>query len=160
MLAKVMSSAIVGLEAQTVEVEVDISRGQPFFSLVGLPDAAVRESRDRVFAAIRNSALRFPANKRITVNLAPADLRKEGPAYGLPIAVGILVAAEQVWPDRLDGAIVVGELSLDGGVRQPRASCPWPPWPARKGYRGPSSRPSTPKRPPSCPTWKSCPPPT
>jgi magnesium chelatase family protein len=124
MLAKVMSCAIVGLEAQTVEVEVDISRGQPFFSLVGLPDAAVRESRDRVFAAIRNSGLRFPANKRITVNLAPADLRKEGPAYDLPIAVGILVATEQVWPDKLDGAMVVGELSLDGGVRHTKGILP------------------------------------
>jgi magnesium chelatase family protein len=124
MLAKVLSCAIVGLEAQTVEVEVDISRGQPFFTLVGLPDAAVRESRDRVFAAIRNSGFRFPANKRITVNLAPADLRKEGPAYDLPIAVGILAASEQLWPDKLDGAFVVGELSLDGAVRHTKGVLP------------------------------------
>lgn len=117
MLAKVISCAIVGLEAEVVEVEVDITRGQPFFSLVGLPDAAVRESRDRVFAAIRNSGLTFPANKRLTVNLAPADLRKEGPAYDLPIAVGILAATQQIWPDKLEQAIFIGELSLDGSVR-------------------------------------------
>jgi magnesium chelatase family protein len=117
MLAKVMSCAIVGLEAQMVEVEVDITRGQPFFTIVGLPDAAVRESRDRVFAAIRNSGLVFPTDKRITVNLAPADLRKEGPAYDLPIAVAILAASQQVWPDKLDGTLMVGELSLDGAVR-------------------------------------------
>jgi magnesium chelatase family protein len=117
MLAKVMSCAIVGLEAQQVEVEVDITTGQPMFNVVGLPDAAVRESRDRVFAAIRNSGLKFPTNKRITVNLAPADLRKEGPAYDLPIAIGILAASQQVWPDKLDKSLVVGELSLDGAVR-------------------------------------------
>jgi magnesium chelatase family protein len=117
MLAKVISCAIVGLEAEIVEVEVDVTRGQPNFNLVGLPDAAVRESRDRVFSAIRNSGLTFPANKRLTVNLAPADLRKEGPAYDLPIAVGILAASQQIWPDKLEGAIFIGELSLDGTVR-------------------------------------------
>jgi magnesium chelatase family protein len=124
MLAKVMSCAIVGLEAQLVEVEVDIVGGQPFFAIVGLPDAAVRESRDRVYAAIRNSGLKFPANKRITVNLAPADLRKEGPAYDLPIAVGILAASQQIWADRIDGALVVGELSLDGAVRHTKGLLP------------------------------------
>jgi magnesium chelatase family protein len=124
MLAKVMSCAIVGLEAQLVEVEVDIVQGQPFFAMVGLPDAAVRESRDRVYAAIRNSGLKFPSDKRITVNLAPADLRKEGPAYDLPIAVGILAASRQVWADRLDGAMVVGELSLDGAVRHTKGLLP------------------------------------
>ena len=117
MLAKVISCAIVGLEAEIVEVEVDVTRGGPFFTLVGLPDAAVRESRDRVFSAIRNSGLTFPTNKRLTVNLAPADLRKEGPAYDLPIAVGILAASQQIWPDKLEEAIFIGELSLDGTVR-------------------------------------------
>ncbi len=124
MLAKVMSCAIVGLEAQPVEVEVDITGGQPLFTLVGLPDAAVRESRDRVYAAIRNSGLMFPTNKRITVNLAPADLRKEGPAYDLPIAVGILAASQQVWPDKLEETLVVGELSLDGAVRHTKGVLP------------------------------------
>lgn len=117
MLAKVMSCAIVGLDAETVDVEVDIIRGAPAFNLVGLPDAAVRESRDRVHSAIKNSGFSFPANKRITVNLAPADLRKEGPAYDLPIAVGVLAASQQVWPDKLEGGLFIGELSLDGTTR-------------------------------------------
>lgn len=117
MLAKVVSCAIVSLDAEIVEVEVDIIRGFPTFQLVGLPDAAVRESRDRVHSAIKNSGLTFPADKRITINLAPADLRKEGPAYDLPIAVGILAASQQVWPDKLEGALFVGELSLDGATR-------------------------------------------
>lgn len=117
MLAMVYSCAIVGLEAEVVDVEVDISRGFPTFQLVGLPDAAVRESRDRVHSAIRNSGLTFPSNKRITVNLAPADLRKEGPVYDLPIAVGILAASQQVWPDKLEDSLFLGELSLDGNTR-------------------------------------------
>lgn len=124
MLAKVLSCAIIGLEAHVVEVEVDINRGQPAFNLVGLPDAAVRESRDRVYSAIRNSGLKFPGNKRITVNLAPADLRKEGPAYDLPIAVGILAASQQVWPDRLTGSLFIGELSLDGSTRHTKGILP------------------------------------
>lgn len=117
MLAKVLSCAILGLQAELVEVEVDIRRGLPSFMLVGLPDAAVRESRDRVAAAIKNSELEFPGSKRITVNLAPADLRKEGPAYDLPIAVGILAASQQIWFGQLEDALFVGELSLDGAIR-------------------------------------------
>jgi magnesium chelatase family protein len=124
MLAKVMSCAIVGLEADVVEVEVDIIRGGPAFNLVGLPDAAVRESRDRVHSAIKNSGLTFPSNKRITVNLAPADLRKEGPAYDLPIAVGVLAASQQIWPDRLEGGLFIGELSLDGTTRHTKGILP------------------------------------
>jgi magnesium chelatase family protein len=124
MLAKVMSCAIVGLEARLVEVEVDITRGLPSFTTVGLPDAAVRESRDRVHAAVKNSGLTFPPNKRITVNLAPADLRKEGPAYDLPIAVAILAASQQLWPEKLEGALIMGELSLDGAVRHTKGILP------------------------------------
>ncbi len=124
MLAKVVSCAIVGLEAEVVEVEVDIIRGYPNFAIVGLPDAAVRESRDRVHAAIKNSGLQFPGNKRITVNLAPADLRKEGPAYDLPIAVGVLAATQQVWPDKLENALFLGELSLDGTTRHTKGILP------------------------------------
>jgi len=124
MLAKVMSCAIVGLEADLVDVEVDIIRGAPAFNLVGLPDAAVRESRDRVHSAIKNSGLMFPANKRITVNLAPADLRKEGPAYDLPIAVGVLAASQQIWPDKLNGSLFIGELSLDGTTRHTKGILP------------------------------------
>ncbi len=124
MLAKVLSSAIVGLEAELVEVEVDIIKGYPNFQMVGLPDAAVRESRDRVHAAVKNSGLTFPANKRITVNLAPADLRKEGPAYDLPIAVGVLAATQQIWPDKLQNALFVGELSLEGTTRHTKGILP------------------------------------
>ena len=107
-----------------VDVEVDISRAQnPTTAVVGLPDAAVQESRERVRAAIRNSALTWPFNSRVTVNLAPADLRKEGPAYDLPIAAGVLVASGQVEAD-LDDAVFVGELALDGTVRAIRGALP------------------------------------
>ena len=123
MLAKVNSCAIVGLEGTIVEVEVDSSRGLSSFTLVGLPDAAVKESGERVRAAIKNSGLHFPTN-RITVNLAPADLRKVGPAYDLPIALGMLVASEQVMGQALEGALVLGELALDGAVRHVRGVLP------------------------------------
>jgi len=116
MLARVTSCAVIGLEGAIVEVEVDISAGLPAFNIVGLPDAAVNESRERVRAAVKNSGLFWPGT-RLTVNLAPADLRKEGPAYDLPIAVGILIASEQAWPEKAENALFVGELSLDGGVR-------------------------------------------
>ncbi len=96
MLAKVISCAVVGLDGALVDVEVDISNGQPGFTIVGLPDAALQESRERVRAAIRNPSLIYPFNKRITVNLAPADLRKGGPAYDLPITVGLLLASKQI----------------------------------------------------------------
>jgi magnesium chelatase family protein len=116
MLSQVNSSAVLGVDAYIVEVEVDISGGLPRFDIVGLPDTAVQESRERVRSAIKNSGLEFPM-KRITVNLAPADVRKEGPSFDLPIAVGILAATGQVDPEGLDGTVVLGELSLDGGVR-------------------------------------------
>ncbi len=114
MLAKVMSCAVVGLEGAIVQVEVDISPGLPAFTIVGLPDKAVQESRERVRAAIKNSGFTFPM-KRLTVNLAPADLPKQGPTYDLPIAVGILWASEQVLS--LSSSLFIGELSLDGSVR-------------------------------------------
>src|SRR5574341_321206 len=116
MLAKVISCAVVGLDGALVDVEVDISNGQPGFTIVGLPDAAVQESRERIRAAIKNSSLAYPWGKRITVNLAPADLRKEGPAYDLPMAVGLLLASEQIHVD-LSRTLIIGELSLDGMVR-------------------------------------------
>jgi magnesium chelatase family protein len=98
MLAKALSSAVVGLESALVEVEVDLSPGLPSFQIVGLPDTAVQEARERVRAAIKNSGGRFPSN-RITVNLAPADLKKEGPSYDLAIAVAILTAVGGIDPD-------------------------------------------------------------
>jgi len=122
MLAKVTSCAVVGLDGALVDVEVDVSGGQIGFTIVGLPDTAVQESRERVRAAIKNSGFAYPL-KRITVNLAPADLRKEGPAYDLPIAVGLLMAAEQLQAD-LSRALIIGELSLDGIVRHTNGVLP------------------------------------
>jgi magnesium chelatase family protein len=119
MLAKVLSAAVLGVDAFLVDVEVDIAFGLPSFSTVGLPDAAVKESRDRVKAAIKNAGFDFPA-RRITVNLAPADIKKEGVAFDLPMAVGILAAMEVVRPDRLRRYAILGELSLDGGIRPVR----------------------------------------
>ena len=115
MLAKVQSCAVVGLDADAVQVEINIASGLERITLVGLPDVAVRESSERVRAAVSNSGFFFPQH-RLTVNLAPADLRKEGPAYDLPIAVGVLAATRQITAD-LDDALIVGELSLDGSVR-------------------------------------------
>jgi magnesium chelatase family protein len=115
MLAKVHSCAVVGLDAEPIFVEVDIASGLERVTLVGLPDTAVRESGERVRAAITNSGFFFPQH-RLTINLAPADLRKEGPAYDLPIAVGILSATRQLMAN-LDDALILGELSLDGSVR-------------------------------------------
>jgi len=114
-LAKVYSCAVVGLDGVLVEVEVDVGSGQPGMVLVGLPDAAVQESRERVRSAIRNSGGRVPFGK-ITVNLAPADIKKAGPTYDLPIALGILLSSGQLLAS-VDDALVVGELSLDGNVR-------------------------------------------
>lgn len=116
MLATVRSAAVQGLDAYPVDVEVDVGGGLPAFAIVGLPDAAVQEAKERVRAAIRNSNYEVPSRK-ITINLAPADVRKEGPAFDLPMAVGILVATEQVRTTHLDGALLLGELSLDGGIR-------------------------------------------
>jgi magnesium chelatase family protein len=115
MLAKCLTGAVVGLDGALVHVEIDISQGLPRFDIVGLPDAAVNESKQRVRAAIRNSGMYFP-DKRITANLAPADLKKEGPAYDLPIAVGILAASEQLPPIERP-QLFLGELSLDGALR-------------------------------------------
>lgn len=124
MLAKIQSCAVIGLEGAIVEVEVDLSNGLAAFTIVGLPDAAVNESRERVRSAIKNSGCLFPF-KRITVNLAPADLRKEGPSYDLPIAIGILLASGQINLDeQVAGYLFLGELSLDGSVRHTNGILP------------------------------------
>jgi magnesium chelatase family protein len=115
MLVKVASSALHGIEGVVVSVEVDVGRGLPSFTTVGLPDSSVRESKDRVKAAIRNCGYEVPPRK-ITVNLAPADIKKEGPSFDLPIALGLLAASGLIKPDMLDGYLVVGELSLDGSL--------------------------------------------
>ncbi len=123
MLAKVFSGATVGLESVPIEVEVDIaSQGLPSFTIVGLPDKAVEESRERVRSALKNSGVDFPT-RRITVNLAPADLPKAGPGFDLPIALGILIASGQLKPD-LEDTLVLGELSLDGSLRHTNGILP------------------------------------
>lgn len=114
--ATIKSAALVGLESQPVTVEVDIGAGLPGFTIVGLPDKAVEEAKERVRSAIRNSNYKFP-NARIVVNLAPADIKKEGPCYDLPIALGILIADSQLRQDYFDDLIVLGELALDGNIR-------------------------------------------
>ncbi len=133
MLAKVHSCAVVGLDAEPIHVEVDIASGLERVTLVGLPDAAVRESSERVRAAVSNSGFFFPQH-RLTINLAPADLRKEGPAYDLPIAVGILSATRQVTAN-LDDALILGELSLDGSVRHVNGVLPMASMAVLRGYR-------------------------
>jgi len=115
MLAKVKSAAVVGLEGYLVDVEVDIASGLPTMTIVGLPDKAVQEARERVRSAIRNSGYKFPT-RRITVNLAPADLKKEGPAYDLSIAISILISSGQLYAE-LSHSVFLGELSLDGKLR-------------------------------------------
>ena len=116
LLSKLYSAAIFGVEAFIVEIEVDIHPGLPSFNIVGLPDTAVQESRERVRAAIKNSEFEFPM-QRITVNLAPADIKKEGPIFDLSIALAILVASKQVKPDLLNEYLIMGELSLDGSIK-------------------------------------------
>jgi len=121
MLSRVLSGAVLGIEAYPVEIEVDISSGLPVFALVGLPDAAVKESRDRINAALKNSEFIFPDN-RVVVNLAPADIRKEGAAFDLPIALCILAASGQIITSRLNDFLILGELSLDGHLRPIRGA--------------------------------------
>lgn len=119
MLAKVLTSAVIGIDAYIIKVEVDISAGLPAFNIVGLPDTSVRESRDRVMSAIKNSELKFPT-KRMTVNMAPADVKKEGASFDLAIAIGILAAHGQIRPNKLKDYVFLGELALDGSIRQVR----------------------------------------
>ena len=123
MLAKVQSCAVIGLEGALIEVEVDLSNGLAAFTIVGLPDVSVNESRERVRSAIKNSGCLFPY-KRITANLAPADLRKEGPAYDLPIAIGVLLASGQINPsdaavDRRSATPVISRVRLFYRSRDP-----------------------------------------
>ncbi|HZM01429.1 MAG TPA: YifB family Mg chelatase-like AAA ATPase, partial [Candidatus Saccharimonadales bacterium] len=116
MLARVLSAAVNGIEAFPVEVEVNCGWGDTVMVIVGLPDAAVKESRDRVSTALSNSGFKVPMG-RSTINLAPADVKKEGPSFDLPIAIGMLAASDQLQPDQLDNFVMVGELALTGTVR-------------------------------------------
>src|SRR5688572_4809673 len=123
MLASLRTAAVFGIEACLVHVEVDVSHGLPCFTMVGLPDASVRESRDRVRSAIRNSGFEFPAH-RITVNLAPADVRKEGGSFDLPIAIAVLAASGCIARRNVDDVLLIGGLSLDGGIQAARGVLP------------------------------------
>ena len=123
MLSRVYSCAVVGLEGVIVEVEVDFTNGMAGVTIVGLPDAAVQESRERVQTAVKNAGLHFPRH-RIVVNLAPAVVRKEGPAYDLPIALGVIILAGYLPHDVVENTMVIGELSLDGVVRHTRGVLP------------------------------------
>ncbi len=135
MLAKVLSSAVVGIDAYLVEVEVDIARGLPTFTTVGLPEAAVKESRERVKSAISNSGYTFPAD-RITVNLAPANIKKTGTGFDLPMALGILCATGIIPDAAIAGYLFLGELSLDGRIKPVNGSLPMAIEAKKAGYRG------------------------
>ncbi|MBD3379424.1 MAG: YifB family Mg chelatase-like AAA ATPase [Candidatus Omnitrophica bacterium] len=123
MLSKIYSSCVIGINAYAIEVEVDVANGMPCFSVVGLPDTSIRESRDRIRAAIKNSGYTFPSNK-ITVNLSPADVKKEGAGFDLPIAVGILAALGVIPKEALHKTVICGELSLDGRLKGFRGALP------------------------------------
>lgn len=134
MLATLHTATVVGVDAWVVDVEVDVAFGLPSFTIVGLPDSAVRESRDRVRSAIRYAGFEFPIH-RVTVNLAPSDIRKTGTAFDLPIAIGVLAAAGFVPRESLDGLLVVGGLSLDGRVQRVRGILPVTMLAARRAVR-------------------------
>lgn len=135
MLVKTYGSAVFGIEATIVTAEVNVTNGTKFF-LVGLPDSAVKESYHRMDAALKNNGLYFPKGKRVVINLAPADIHKEGSAYDLPMAMGILAATDQVSPDLLGTHLVMGELSLDGGVRPIKGALPIAIEARRQGFKG------------------------
>ena len=134
-LACVRTAAVFGIDAAQVNVEVDVSFGLPAFTMVGLPDPSIRESRDRIRSAIRNSGFEFPP-RRITVNLAPADVRKAGSAFDLPIALGILAATGDVRRRNVDDVLVLGELSLDGAIQPTRGVLPIAAAARRRRFRG------------------------
>ena len=133
--SKVTSCTVEGIDAYVVDVEVDISNGLPSFNMVGLPEVAVRESKDRVRAAIKNCGYTFPM-QRVVVNLAPADIKKEGTGFDLPIAVGILVSSGLINPESTANYLIVGELSLDGKVKPVKAVLPYAICAVEKGYKG------------------------
>ncbi len=123
MLAKLRSMAVIGIDAYEVGIEADISEMLPSFTIVGLPDNAVRESRERVLSAIKNVGYEFPARK-VTINMSPADIKKEGSAFDLPIALGLLAASGQITPRNLDRYAIIGELSLDGSIKRVTGALP------------------------------------
>ena len=134
MLVKTFGSALNGIDAITVTIEVNSDRGVQFF-LVGLPDSAVKESQQRIESALNSNGLKYPRRK-ITINMAPADIRKEGSSYDLPLAIAILAATEQVSAERLDKYVIMGELSLDGGINPIKGALPIAMKAAEEGFEG------------------------
>jgi len=134
MLVKVFGSAVFGVEATTITVEVNIDKGIGYH-LVGLPDNAIKESSYRIAAALKNNGYNMPG-KKITINMAPADLRKEGSAYDLTLAIGILVASAQIKADEIDKYVIMGELSLDGGLQPIRGALPIAIKAKEEGFKG------------------------
>ncbi|MBK9291099.1 MAG: YifB family Mg chelatase-like AAA ATPase [Bacteroidetes bacterium] len=134
MLVKTFGSALFGIEAITITIEVNIDKGIQFF-LVGLPDSAVKESQQRIEAALHNKGYKYPKQK-VVINMAPADIRKEGSAYDLPIAIGIMAASGQVKPDMLEDFIIMGELSLDGGLKPVKGALPIAIKAHEEGFKG------------------------
>lgn len=135
MLAKLRSMAVIGIDAFEIGIEADITEMLPSFTIVGLPDGAVRESRERVMSAIKNCGYEFPARK-VTINMAPADIRKEGSAFDLPIAVGLLVTSGQVDIENLEDMVIVGELSLDGSVKRVKGMLSMAVCAREQGFKG------------------------
>jgi magnesium chelatase family protein len=134
MLIKTFGSAIYGINAATITIEVNIDTGVQFF-LVGLPDNAVKESHQRIEAALRNNGYKIPG-KKIVINMAPADIRKEGSAYDLPLAIGILAASEQIKSENVSEFIIMGELSLDGSLMPIKGALPIAIEAKNKGFKG------------------------
>jgi magnesium chelatase family protein len=134
MLVKTFGSAVFGIDATTITIEVNVGQGVNFF-LVGLPDSAVKESQQRIKAALKNNNLNYPG-KEITVNMAPADIRKEGSTFDLPIAIGILAASDQVLTDQLSEFIILGELSLDGSIQPMKGILPIALQAKKEGFKG------------------------
>ncbi|MFN5295905.1 MAG: magnesium chelatase domain-containing protein, partial [Flavobacteriales bacterium] len=134
MLIKTFGSAVFGVNAATITIEVNVDRGAQI-AIVGLPDSAIKEAQQRIRAALANSGYEFPV-RNITINMAPADLRKEGTAYDLPLAVGLLAATEAFSSDELAHYIMMGELSLDGSLRPIRGSLPIAIQAQKEGFKG------------------------
>jgi magnesium chelatase family protein len=134
MLVKTFGSTIIGINAITITVEVNVDTGIQFF-MVGLPDSAVKESHQRIEAALRNNGYRIPG-KKIVINMAPADIRKEGSAYDLTLAIGILAASEQIKKDQIGDYVIMGELSLDGGLQPIKGALPIAIEARKQGFKG------------------------
>ena len=134
MLVKTYGSAVNGIHAATITIEVDVTAGIKFF-LVGLPDNAVKESEQRIRASLQNNGYRIPG-KKIIINMAPADIRKEGSAYDLPLAIGILAASGQMKSNKISDYIIMGELSLDGGLQHIKGALPIAVKAREEGFKG------------------------